>query len=95
MEECKKRWRGLRDGYMRSKRLGTTKHKSKVFEKLQYLDDTESLDAEEEDGVAMETNSMQECEEIDTEQKVITDKQEYYEVREDIRKNRHWPTYYK
>ncbi|KAG6449760.1 hypothetical protein O3G_MSEX006240 [Manduca sexta] len=41
VEECKKRWRGLRDGYMRSKRIGTM-HISKVgvFQKLQFLDES-------------------------------------------------------
>lgn len=85
VEECKKRWRGLRDGYMRSKRMGAI-HKTKVgvFEKLQFLDGTllDPLECTEE---VMKENTMDEQTSNDetimgTEQ-VITDNQEYYEVR--------------
>lgn len=83
VEECKIRWRGLRDGYMRSKRLGIIMHKTKVglMEKLQFLDGT-SLDGSEEktyEEPNMEVISQEDAN-IGTEQQVITDNQEYYEI---------------
>ncbi|XP_026727412.1 transcription factor Adf-1-like [Trichoplusia ni] len=83
VEECKKRWRGLRDGYTRIKRLGTM-HKTKVviYEKLQFLDGT-SLDGTEETIRLEEENTEEQPvmdESIGTEQQVITDNQEYYEI---------------
>lgn len=87
VEECKKRWRGLRDGYTRIKRLGTM-HRTKVFiyEKLQFLDATLADNSEE--MVKMEGHQMEESLEeqqvqddtVGTEQQVITDNQEYYEI---------------
>ncbi|XP_049879578.1 uncharacterized protein LOC126376297 isoform X2 [Pectinophora gossypiella] len=81
-EECKKRWRGLRDGYMRSKRVGAV-HRTKagVFEKLQFLDGLSTDSAEEvlEEGIIMEDGHQLEETIMDTEQ-VITDNQEYYEI---------------
>lgn len=76
VEECKKRWRGLRDGYVRSKRLGTV-HKTKigVFEQLKFLDDTTDLIEEIGD---LEEQVVQE-EKIIEVGNVITDNQEYYE----------------
>ncbi|XP_038212210.1 uncharacterized protein LOC119832598 [Zerene cesonia] len=83
VEECKKRWRGLRDGYMRSKRVGTVhKTKASIFEKLQFLD-TVAVD-----GVDVNDESLEDDETDDkfkdnvmcTEQQVITDNQEYYEI---------------
>lgn len=72
VEECKKRWRGLRDGYMRNKRFGKM-HFTKlgVFQKLQFLDET-SVEGNVE---VMET-------EEDSVAKTIlgTDDQEYYEI---------------
>ncbi|XP_063541477.1 uncharacterized protein LOC134750253 [Cydia strobilella] len=83
VEECKKRWRGLRDGYMRSKRMGTMhKTKAPVFEKMQYLDES-SMDGTETvlEEAAMEDEDQQVQEEqVVTEQQVITDSQEYYEI---------------
>ncbi|XP_047538006.1 uncharacterized protein LOC125071703 [Vanessa atalanta] len=89
VEECKKRWRGLRDGYTRNKRMGAI-HKSKVpiFEKLQFLDsmplDTIPLEV---DCTGQDKNDMLETEDqileeqVITEQNnVITDNQEYYEI---------------
>ncbi|XP_013167620.1 PREDICTED: uncharacterized protein LOC106117750 isoform X2 [Papilio xuthus] len=80
VEECKKRWRGLRDGFMRSKRLGTLhKTKANIFEKLQFLfEGTElgevsvKMDDEVKDDMLIET--------IVGPEQVITDNQEYYEV---------------
>lgn len=86
VEECKKRWRGLRDGYMRSKRMGAI-HKTKVgvFEKLQFLDGTslDPLEGTEEVTTEdiMDEQSGNDDTIIGTEQ-VITDNQEYYEVRQ-------------
>ncbi|XP_072934274.1 uncharacterized protein [Epargyreus clarus] len=79
VEECKKRWRGLRDGYMRSKRMGTMhKTRATMFEKLQFLD--KSLDATEEvlDEVMQDDSPKHEII-IPEQQEVITDNQEYYE----------------
>ncbi|KAM3964051.1 uncharacterized protein ACR2FA_002099 [Aphomia sociella] len=83
IEECKKRWRGLRDGYMRSKRMGTM-HKTKagVFEKLQFLDGT-ILDSEEILDQTMEVADDEQTNGdslVGIEQQVITDNQEYYEI---------------
>ncbi|KAJ8712776.1 hypothetical protein PYW08_008080 [Mythimna loreyi] len=87
VEECKKRWRGLRDGYTRIKRLGTM-HRTKVFiyEKLQFLDATLADSSDE--MVKMEGHQMEDTlevqpvqdETVGTEQQVITDNQEYYEI---------------
>ncbi|XP_026488063.1 uncharacterized protein LOC113394840 [Vanessa tameamea] len=89
VEECKKRWRGLRDGYTRNKRMGAI-HKSKVpiFEKLQFLDsmplDTIPLEV---DCTGQDKNDMLETEDqileeqgITEQNNVITDNQEYYEI---------------
>uniref|UniRef100_A0A2H1VP33 SFRICE_004129 n=1 Tax=Spodoptera frugiperda TaxID=7108 RepID=A0A2H1VP33_SPOFR len=81
VEECKKRWRGLRDGYTRIKRLGTM-HRTKVFiyEKLQFLDET-LADNSMEDGVKMEENEgINQDDSLGTEQQVIIDNQECYEI---------------
>ncbi|XP_028177642.1 uncharacterized protein LOC135082167 [Ostrinia nubilalis] len=83
VEECKKRWRGLRDGYMRSKRVGAM-HKTKIgmFEKLQFLDSAD-LETEEILGDTLEVVGEEHIQEdtlIGTEQQVITDNQEYYEI---------------
>ncbi|CAG9791584.1 unnamed protein product [Diatraea saccharalis] len=78
VEECKKRWRGLRDGYSRCKRAGSV-HKTKVgvFEKLHFLDNLgdplENVEVEEEEQI--EDDGL-----IGAEQQVITDNQEYYEI---------------
>uniref|UniRef100_A0A2A4JFL5 MADF domain-containing protein n=1 Tax=Heliothis virescens TaxID=7102 RepID=A0A2A4JFL5_HELVI len=82
VEECKKRWRGLRDGYTRIKRLGTM-HRTKVFlyEKLQFLDSILAESSEE--TVQMEETQEEQTaqdESVGTEQQVITDNQEYYEI---------------
>ncbi|XP_047511324.1 uncharacterized protein LOC125053799 [Pieris napi] len=84
VEECKKRWRGLRDSYMRCKRLGTMhKTKTNINEKLQFLDslpiDGTPSDSE---GRFEEVNidDINDASEICTEQQVITDNQEYYEI---------------
>lgn len=60
-----------------------------IYEKLQFLDAT--LADSNEDMVKMETNQMEETleeqvqdETVGTEQQVITDNQEYYEVIENI-----------
>ncbi|KPJ07541.1 Transcription factor Adf-1 [Papilio machaon] len=82
VEECKKRWRGLRDGFMRSKRLGTLhKTKANIFEKLQFLFEGAEIgevpvkmDDEVKDDMLIET--------IVGPEQVITDNQEYYEVSE-------------
>ncbi|CAH0713655.1 unnamed protein product, partial [Brenthis ino] len=89
VEECKKRWRGLRDGYTRNKRMGAV-HKSKVpiFEKLQFLDsmplDNMPLDVgykKQEVEEVLEADGQIQEEQITTEQNnVITDNQEYYEI---------------
>ncbi|XP_004928832.1 uncharacterized protein LOC101740737 [Bombyx mori] len=80
VEECRKRWRGLRDSYTRSKRLGSMPGYTKlvVYKKLNFLDDilvdsTEDMEAEE-------SNQINE-QKPKTEQEVITDNQEYYEIR--------------
>lgn len=82
VEECKKRWRGLRDGYTRIKRLGTM-HRTKVFlyEKLQFLDSV-LVDNTEETVQMEETQEEQPAqdESVGAEQQVITDNQEYYEI---------------
>jgi hypothetical protein len=82
VEECKKRWRSLRDGYMRSKRVGAL-HKTKVsmFEKLQFLNDM-LFDGDEaiETMEVIEEPQIQDESLIGAEQQVITDNQEYYEV---------------
>ncbi|KAJ2940220.1 hypothetical protein O0L34_g11787 [Tuta absoluta] len=83
VEECKKRWRGLRDSYMRCKRVGSIhKTKTSIIRKLeQFLDEVtegeplfESVMEEVEDHEGMAAPSV-----IGTEQ-VITDNQEYYEI---------------
>lgn len=89
VEECKKRWRGLRDGYTRSKRMGTI-HRSKVpiFEKLQFLDSmplidsiSSEVDAGPEKNIILDEGDTVGEEQVITEQtNVITDNQEYYEV---------------
>ncbi|CAK1590136.1 unnamed protein product [Parnassius mnemosyne] len=85
VEECKKRWRGLRDGFMRSMRMGTIhKTKANIFEKLQFLAGT-ILDNSED--IEKESNKM-DNETIEEEtilgsvssEQVITDNQEYYEI---------------
>ncbi|XP_050353180.1 uncharacterized protein LOC126775353 [Nymphalis io] len=89
VEECRKRWRGLRDGYTRNKRMGAI-HKSKVpiFEKLQFLDSM-PLDAiplevdctEQDKNDILEADDQIHEEQVITEQNnVITDNQEYYEI---------------
>ncbi|CAH2093673.1 unnamed protein product [Euphydryas editha] len=89
VEECKKRWRGLRDGYTRNKRMGAI-HKSKVpiFEKLKFLDsmplDSLSLEVDcagQDKDVILEDDDPINGEKVITEQNnVITDNQEYYEI---------------
>lgn len=89
VEECKKRWRGLRDGYTRSKRMGTI-HRSKVpiFEKLQFLDSmplidsiSSEVDAGPEKNIILDEGDTVGEEQVITEQtNVITDNQEYYEI---------------
>lgn len=86
VEECKKRWRGLRDGFMRSKRMGTLhKTKAPVFEKLGFLqgtsdgtsevaEDTDTMDIQGDLNIVETEQDNQEC------QEVITDNQEYYEI---------------
>lgn len=68
----------MRDGYVRSKRLGTV-HKTKVgiFEKLRFLDDT--VDCILDDMGTIEETTVEEESIVETEN-VITDNQEYYEV---------------
>ncbi|XP_068623511.1 transcription factor Adf-1-like [Battus philenor] len=82
VEECKKRWRGLRDGFMRSIRLGTIhKTKANIFEKLQFLAET-SLDNTEvvkDTCMKMDDDTVQEETVLGTEQ-VIIDSQEYCEI---------------
>ncbi|XP_059052773.1 uncharacterized protein LOC131847261 [Achroia grisella] len=83
VEECKRRWRGLRDGYVKGKDMGTMHNiKAEVFEKLQFLDETMS-DAEETLNNTMEmVDDDQEKSDspVGIEQQVITDNQEYYEI---------------
>ncbi|VVC95313.1 uncharacterized protein LOC126967101 [Leptidea sinapis] len=85
VEECKKRWRGLRDSYMRSKRMGAM-HKTKIslFENLQFLDsvpnecsanDTSEMVIKT---VTPEAPNMEGRDMI--EEEVITDNGEYYEI---------------
>lgn len=71
---------------MRSKRVGTM-HKTKIgmFEKLQFLDGAVLDNSEEFIGDTLEVVDEQLIQEealIGTEQQVITDNQEYYEVSE-------------
>ncbi|XP_045503371.1 uncharacterized protein LOC123700245 [Colias croceus] len=83
VEECKKRWRGLRDGYMRSKRVGTVhKTKASIFEKLQFLDgvSVDGVDVNDESLEYDETDDKYKDNVMFTEQQVITDNQEYYEI---------------
>ncbi|XP_034827634.1 uncharacterized protein [Maniola hyperantus] len=85
VDECKKRWRGLRDSYSRSKRMGAI-HKSKVpiYEKLQFLS-VMPLDSISMEGGEMENEEQTNEQEVDNEQEieneqqVIMDGQEYYE----------------
>ncbi|CAH2052422.1 unnamed protein product, partial [Iphiclides podalirius] len=85
-EECKKRWRGLRDGFMRSMRMGTIhKTKANIFEKLQFLAGTilDNTDEVEEVSMNMENDQIQEETVVGTvvgSEQVITDNQEYYEI---------------
>ncbi|CAG9559204.1 unnamed protein product [Danaus chrysippus] len=89
VEECKKRWRGLRDGYTRNKRMGSI-HKSKlpIFEKLKFLDGM-PLDSLQIENNTLETREIFDEdtsesqileEQVAAEQQVITDNQEYYEI---------------
>ncbi|XP_013184102.1 uncharacterized protein LOC106129935 [Amyelois transitella] len=81
VEECKKRWRGLRDSYTRSKRVGAM-HKTKIdiFEKLQFLDECTGETADNVHNM-IEVVMEQKDEDLkQTEQQVITDNQEYYEI---------------
>ncbi|CAK1541727.1 unnamed protein product [Leptosia nina] len=81
VEECKKRWRGLRDRYMRSIRLGTThKMKNGIYEKLQFLDAVLVDGSSEQEENFEEVTIDEEQGEICPEQQVITDNQEYYEI---------------
>ncbi|GBP00655.1 Transcription factor Adf-1 [Eumeta japonica] len=88
VEECKKRWKGLRDGYMRNKRSGTV-HKAKagIFEKLQFLDAVEQQGETPEEQVTEEQQIEMDCQQITQEEnrltaaeQVITDDQEYFEI---------------
>ncbi|CAH2238917.1 uncharacterized protein LOC120627974 [Pararge aegeria] len=84
VEECKKRWRGLRDSYTRSKRMGAI-HRSKVpiYEKLQFLSamplDMAIEIGEVENGEHILSDSQISEQEVENEQQVIMDGQEYYE----------------
>ncbi|XP_023938292.2 uncharacterized protein LOC112046057 [Bicyclus anynana] len=73
VDECKKRWRGLRDSFTRSKRMGSI-HRSKVpiYGKLQFLDSGEMENDEQILGLETEVQVMES-------EQVITDSQEYYE----------------
>lgn len=96
VEECRKRWRGIRDFYIRSKRMGTTNNtKVDIFGKLSFLDaagctiskglsisdqNIESTDEDHEYSLPQNMKHIPKDEFIPTEENVITDNQEYYEV---------------
>ncbi|XP_053617564.1 uncharacterized protein LOC128679389 [Plodia interpunctella] len=82
VEECKKRWRGLRDSYMRCKRVGAM-HKTKVgiFEKLHFLDESAESVEDNLDTIEVITDQHEKNRVVTkTEEQVITDNQEYYEI---------------
>lgn len=74
MEECKKRWRALRDGYMKTIRLGSwNKPKLGLFKNLEFLNEAEIIEDQEQEAEVEQIKD-------DSDQQVITDNQEYYEV---------------
>lgn len=80
VEECKKRWRGLRDFYMRTKRVGAVhKTKTDILEKLEFLDVFEENAGKCKEEIVCEPE-LDEASTTTQEEKVITDNQEYYEI---------------
>lgn len=80
VEDCKKRWKALRDGYMKTQRIDNDgKIRTGLFTKLDFL--TKPLETKlEEEQLEEEHLELEEPVGEETEQEVIMDNQEYYEV---------------
>lgn len=81
VEECKKRWRALRDGYMKTSRLGNWNNpKIGLFKNLEFLREAELPDEKDDEEPEPDNDLLVERIKDDGDQQVITDNQEYYEI---------------